>query len=53
MSDDGMAPFAASPFNPGEGGGNRGLVAHVGSEDRDPVQARRSQSAARGRDAGP
>ena len=37
--DDGVGP--------GEDGGDRGLVAHVGAEDRNPVQARRVQSAAR------
>ena len=31
----------------GDGGGDRGLVAHVGAEDRDPIQGRRSQSGAR------
>jgi hypothetical protein len=31
----------------GDGGGDRDLVAHVGAEDRNPVQARGSQSAAR------
>jgi len=31
----------------GDGGGDRGLLAHVGTEDHNPVQARRSQSAAR------
>ena len=30
-----------------DGGNNRGLVAHVGTKDRDPVQARRAQSGAR------
>jgi hypothetical protein len=37
--DDGVGP--------GEDGGDRGLVAHVGAEDRNPVQACRVQSAAR------
>src|SRR6267378_4379077 len=31
----------------GEGGGDRGLIAHVGGEDRNQVQARRVQRAAR------
>jgi len=30
-----------------DGGDNRAFVAHVGTEDRDPVQARRAQSGAR------
>ena len=37
--DDGVGP--------GDGGGDRGLVAHVGAEDCDPIQARRAQGAPR------
>src|ERR1700730_16190800 len=43
----GMAPFAPPLSTPATAAATCGLVAHVGTEDRNPVQARRSQSAAR------